>query len=1497
MQLQAGYILSSVKNLLHSWSQKDEEKKLALAGLQEWLCTFDVNTPLDLSRAAQPHPLYAVAANLITRGLPTIPTVDLETAMARRHGLTGRRDNKQFGSIRFPFVEGKEPSGEAIFRAMHAISPGLTQVADFYDTQDLESDFEKAFILDYSKHEPTLAQLLQKQRPLDTMVKGYSKGRADFSVERPYQTQHERENRFGKFPTLRNKKTFVAEVDGAAYHTHLVDSERDYEVAAMGGATTRVLEENPMAGVTEFIEKLSAESFYQHFKANFAQSDYAEQPLTRLVLEPLAIARVQRALLEYLLSHGYQAAAKEELRIAVIERDFVVGELALDDLYETLTHLEWMNADGLVVPKMTWRSFSGTAIPSLNYADYDLVIDHATLRRTGIFAEDREATRHPNVIQLRSCHFIEEDTLSQVISAPPIHYRELATDLANELVEETEQGTVLATKFLQDIFRKQAFRPGQLPILNRAFQRKSVIGLLPTGGGKSLTFQLAALLQPGMTVVVDPIRSLMTDQDRGLRETGIDKTAFINSSLDTFERLYAQNNLLRRGRIQFVFVSPERFVIEEFRDVLGACTTDGHYFSYVVIDECHCVSEWGHDFRIPYLNLGKNAQEFCKSYDYAAGKKVPLFGLTATASFDVLADIERELNIDDDDGRAIVRYENTVRNEVNYAIKLVGIKDPPAEVDKWQAKALVGSPKQEEIYRVFRELEATMEPYNDLETIDTLAAHSYDSYTGNNQQERLLLEFGVGARTSYVEANRNTIHLAALRDALGKDESGKFNYGAIVFMPHRSGWLGIKSKLDTHGELKSGGVFDHPHHLENLPTTGDIIRTYSPTTGDCYGYFMGTSEMSRTLAEKIDRESFAHMDWFTANDTSVMVATKAFGMGIDKPNVRLTVHINVPSSIESYVQEAGRAGRDRKTALSLVLYNNDRFALTERVGDDGETKVIDKDHNVDKNVLDFFHERSFKGQLKERTMLHELRTRVSFPKVKRKFEVEARLSDKFPEFTGWSLNYWAGDGDFAHLRRLYINTDGATGNNYISIATAFTSLPDLPNEVGEACRELIEDGVEAGIDNFDAWLDGYVVPEGIFTGIETQLNKLEEGGKGELTVYFQNKYERREGGDWNVPAVNADHKVKLSSVLTGYGLTDTASALQSLLVGIDGGMSFRKALLAKEMNPNDLAVLGDSDHPSHQKLQRAYYINRGKQDTDKAIYRLSSIGIIDTYTIDYKSSFYKLSFTKHPNDYYFEQLQNLVARYSSTERARQKIEELRAEQEPAIVAGEKTVISVVLEFLTAYIYDNIRLKRRRAIDDMIALCETAIKIDDPLKQNIEIRDEIFYYFNAKYSRPTYKETYQGTEISASLLQDYNDDLAIDTCIEKYLNLVEGGETGEFINNVKHLRGSTMRMLRSYADAPQFMILKSFSLFVLGARLPELWTEAAKELQNGLVKWKEVDATLSIPNFMDNYQERLTRHITDADLLERLEQVLTSIVLKQHLAWTQAFNKRMMTYAN
>ncbi len=102
---------------------------------------------------------------------------------------------------------------------------------------------------------------------------------------------------------------------------------------------------------------------------------------------------------------------------------------------------------------------------------------------------------------------------------------------------------------------------GQLPILDQAVQTKTVIGLLPTGGGKSLTYQLAAMLQPGITIIIDPIRSLMVDQYNSLKEIGIDKCEFINSTLKPAERNFNQHNLLAKGQLEFIFVSPERFVI------------------------------------------------------------------------------------------------------------------------------------------------------------------------------------------------------------------------------------------------------------------------------------------------------------------------------------------------------------------------------------------------------------------------------------------------------------------------------------------------------------------------------------------------------------------------------------------------------------------------------------------------------------------------------------------------------------------------------------------------------------------------------------------------------------------------------------------------------------------------------------------------------------------------------------------------------------------------
>src|SRR5690606_31106823 len=163
--------------------------------------------------------------------------------------------------------------------------------------------------------------------------------------------------------------------------------------------------------------------------------------------------------------------------------------------------------------------------------------------------------------------------------------------------------------FLQLLFRKEDFRQGQLPILNRALQNKSVIGLLPTGGGKSLTYQLAAMLQPGVTLIIDPLRSLMKDQYDGLMNVGIDTCTFINSTLSAQERNEREKQL-ETSQMQFVFLSAERWCIFELRERLKTIRDMTVYFAYGIIDEVHCVSEWGHDFRSSYLHLGQNLYNY-----------------------------------------------------------------------------------------------------------------------------------------------------------------------------------------------------------------------------------------------------------------------------------------------------------------------------------------------------------------------------------------------------------------------------------------------------------------------------------------------------------------------------------------------------------------------------------------------------------------------------------------------------------------------------------------------------------------------------------------------------------------------------------------------------------------------------------------------------------------------------------------------------------------------
>lgn len=1496
MQLQAGYILESARDALNAYAKR-YEKSSALHGLLRSLSTFEVQTGLNLETPANPPSIFAVASNIITRGLPTLASIHLEKYFADKLGVTERDDNIARGKVAFPFVNDSDnyEHGQSLFKSLHAIDPRARSRSQYLKVNDVDSSFERSFLLRLlPEKQAYLAQLLEKQRTRSSFTRDNNQGRVDFSLEIPYDFTRSRTNRYNSQVQIKHHKTYVIEVDGRRYHTDLLDELKDFEIAQLSRNISHITEDRVYKDVEEFIRTIEAEEFIQHAQDNYSNEEYLLSDLTALCLAPFGIARLQRVVLQYLMAHCETASKKQKIKIGVAERDFPCAMAAFDDLSLLLNTLNDLAQTQIHIPAFEVQVFASpefidhplhngksvAPLTALNPVDFDLVVDISVLRRLSVFKDDFPPSQ--NTIVIRNAHFIHYKTNTGVISAPSVLYRPLVNQLQNEVFEPIAETSELLKKLLQDIFRKLDFRVGQLPILNRAVQLKSVIGLLPTGGGKSLTYQLAAMLQPGTTIVIDPIRSLMIDQYNGLKELSIDKCEFINSALTAAERNFNQHELLAKGQLQFLFVSPERFVIDDFRKALDNARKDGHFFAYAVIDEVHCVSEWGHDFRTPYLNLGDNAQEYCLTY---SGNSIPLFGLTATASFDVLADIERELNIKEDDGNAVVRFENSVRDEINYLVKEVS--NTYEGLDNLTEKAIregIGKKKQDAIFGLIGDKQSVLQTFNQPSAIQEIIEHSFKSYLPITTRQEWLQKAGseTEALKQYEGILFNKLHISTDAFAVQKkDDITLYKYGLIVFMPHRQGWLGIRNGYNSHG------VFDNPVYVEIEQNNQKAVHFYNSET---VGYFMGSGDEDN--ADKVDEESFYHLELFKGNEESVMVATKAFGMGIDKPNVRMTIHINIPQSIESFVQEAGRAGRDGKVSASVILFNNDQLRIASKPKEP---------YHLDKDLLMYFHKNSFKGQVKERVMIYELRSRITYPNISRKQQFADELTQIFGN-NQVSFNINPSDPC------VFINVSTANGRvGFINLNTqnhhVYEDFGD--KETAEVIvnhvKNKIPFGELIGIAAFQNWFNTYIVNDNYEVGIENVLKKLSIGEQRTIPIPFNNRYySKRTRNEWEF-ILNKNHLDKVldsgiikDSISKGYLSENNIENLlkSSVFKAYDYPQFVESLNIPNEQVKQKLLNLDDEQS---LELQRAYFIPRSQDDTAKAIYRLVSIGIIDSYTIDYQNKLYTIQFTKKTDPDYYRSLEELISRYTSKNVAKREIEKLKKAANKEIKAGKATVISKCLEYLTDFIYGKIKEKRLQAIDDMVRLCQTSINIADPLEQNKYVKDEIYYYFNAKYSRRKFIERIRSGDLDASMPDDLDDELPVDETIEKYIALVSNEETGEFISNIKHLRGSTMRMLRSNPDKAQFRILKSFSLFILADTIKDLIDEAKQELLRGLIDWKHnEDPDLNIHAFIMHFKNTVASHVLNYDVEEAFSDIEDYYYTLYYAKWAGNFNKYFLT---
>ncbi len=330
------------------------------------------------------------------------------------------------------------------------------------------------------------------------------------------------------------------------------------------------------------------------------------------------------------------------------------------------------------------------------------------------------------------------------------------------------------THALKRAFGFDAFRPGQEAVVRDVLAGRDVMALMPTGGGKSLCYQLPAMQQPGVSVVVSPLIALMQDQVRQLDDNGIPAT-FINSSLE-FAEIARRIDGLLGGAYKLVYVAPERLMLPDFLERLRALHARGALNAFV-IDEAHCVSEWGHDFRPEYRQLATLRRRY---------PQVPVIAFTATATPRVRADIIAQL----------------------------ALRDPAVHLTSFNRPNL--------FYRV--------------------RPKDKGSYAEVLAQAR-----AGGAGIVYCLSRRRVDELAA--------------------------------------QLQADGIRVRAYHA-------------------------GLDAPARR----------SHQEAFIRDDVQVIVATIAFGMGINKPDVRWVLHYDLPKSLEGYYQESGRAGRDGDAARCTLYF-------------------------------------------------------------------------------------------------------------------------------------------------------------------------------------------------------------------------------------------------------------------------------------------------------------------------------------------------------------------------------------------------------------------------------------------------------------------------------------------------------------------------------------------------------------------------------------------------
>lgn len=1185
---------------------------------------------------------------------------------------------------------------------------------------------------------------------------------------------------------------------------------------------------------------------------NYSEIDVVQ---LQLVFSPIAIARIQKTILEALMTDKLDIKSKE-WKILVEEKDVPCSALAFADLSEMFNNLTKLSKDfqDLVFPEIKLdiisneffvnselhlnnKNIFAEAKPKLFSIEYDLVIDISVFETSNIEKESFSKFKCKNNCYFNNRSVIQVNSERNIYTTDRIVYRNVVEEPQRGIYTEIDETKELLEYFLRLVFRKEGFRAGQLPILNRALQNKSVIGLLPTGGGKSLTYQLAAMLQPGVTLIVDPLRSLMKDQYDGLINAGIDTCAYINAANTKEEKENAERRM-EESKLQFVFLSPERLAIYKFREKLKNMHELNVYFSYGVIDEVHCVSEWGHDFRFSYLHLGRNL------YNYVRAKKgeVSLFGLTATASFDVLADVERELSRNGAfplDSETIVRYENSNRLELQYKIEKVNVE---FEYDNYRIGIDNSLPKPVKLPtdKQFKEAKRAF-----LKEYIKVIPNYINEIQSDESIHRIKTAFKV--RQGNNEGIENDLKTTILDNYYCY--KSEYEQSGIIFCPH------VNNSAISVSENKSS------------------LKGFIPDVGTFTG------------GDDNDDNSMNNLELFRANKLPLMVATKAFGMGIDKPNVRFTVNLNYSSSLESFVQEAGRGGRDRKMALSVILLSYYRLA---RISNDFPNKT------------DVF--KKLKGRWFKPENLHEIFDfyKIAFNKDNVQYLTPQKdivkfscnkkdLEGNYIFYTNLCSKNNCSDYDKCDLKKVSVEYRNFNSWEYIKDLEKYIS--DNKLKIDKNNLRYFNSDYETVIYFFDNSFKGELIEKKamleilclkkvkMFYGDDTEMKPEELNTVNGFLRTLENVEEDTEIVTF-VKYIPDKLEKEINACLEKVRIKNIFCLKCIAQKPINNENECYEALAnfyKRYFDLNDIIDIVDNIKNANtlygttllektiskvlEHISRLIICNT-HSDLAKAIYRMTCIGLIEDFTQDYANNWYRIVCKRKKEGEYYKGLERFLLRYYSEDRAKEEIQNVYIINVNTKSELEKEIFQC-LNYLTTFVYDKISVKRKRAIDDIRTFCITGVNESKDWKEtNEDLKDFIYYYFNSKYARRDYK-TVDGQDYSI-MIDTSEGKESNDKILFKYMMIIEKdfienkSEPGSTeIDNVKHLQGAVRLLRRSEADNnPTLALLNSFCILFLGTNKNEnLEKEVVESYKDGMLEFaKRADRENKLHEFWDWYNE-------------------------------------------